>query len=365
MIVSNIKIENFRNIKNIEINPCENVNIIYGENAQGKTNIIESIWLFSGQRSFRSVKDSELVKFGEKYFKNEISVFSGGREQKLKLQYEDKKESFINDIKQKSVSTFTEIFPSVVFSPSHMSLVKDGPAERRRFLNIALTQIKSGFSNIISKYNKNVSQRNILLKDVKEHPELMPMLYIFEENIAKLGAMIVYQRLKYIELLNEKCKKIYKGISSGKESFSLKYITNYDTDGATQKDIEKSLLVLLTQNRKEDIMNASTSVGPHRDDLSIEVNNLSVRKYGSQGQQRSCVLTLKLGETLVLEEKTEEKPIILLDDVMSELDSGRQDYILHHLNEYQVFITCCDPSTVLKMKKGKTFHISGGKSEEK
>lgn len=365
MIISDLKLKKFRNIADMKIKPCESVNIIYGKNAQGKTNLLESIWLFSGQRPFRNCKDAEMIKFDESFFINEISFSSFGREQTAKYVVDKKKTVFLNGIRLDSIKKLTENFPAVVFSPSHMSLIKDGPAERRRFLDSSLIQIKPGFSNILSKYNRNVQQRNLILKDYKAHPDVLGMLEIFEDNIAKIGAKIVFQRLVYTDYLAKSAREIYKGISSGAEGFNIMYNPSFEVEDIDEKSLEKSIRIALIKNRKEDILNCVTSVGPHRDDIEILLDGVSARRFGSQGQQRSCVLALKLGETAVLEKQTGEKPVILLDDVMSELDEKRQDYILHHLDNYQVFITCCDPTPLLKLKKGKAFFIENGTSEEK
>ena len=320
MIVNSLSLKNYKNILNTAVSFDKNVNVIYGENAQGKTNILEALWLFTGMRSFRAVKDADQIMFGKDKAEIEVNFNSCGREQSEKIIFGEKKESFLNDIKQPSVSAFAGNYYAVIFSPEHLSLIKGGPAERRTFCDNALCQIKPKFSEYISKYKKNLVQRNALLKDYKFNNSIEPLLEIFEENLADIGAKIIIQRIKYIEVLKEQAKEIYLGISSNKEEIDI----------------------------------------PHRDDIEVEMNGISARKFGSQGQQRSCVLALKLGEASVLKNKTGEMPIALLDDVMSELDESRQDYILHKIENWQVFITCCDPNTILRLKQGKTFHIEAG-----
>lgn len=358
MIVNSLSLKNYKNILNTAVSFDKNVNVIYGENAQGKTNILEALWLFTGMRSFRAVKDADQIMFGKDKAEIEVNFNSCGREQSEKIIFGEKKESFLNDIKQSSVSAFAGNFYAIIFSPEHLSLIKGGPAERRTFCDNALCQIKPKFSEYISKYKKNLVQRNALLKDYKFNNSIEPLLEIFEENLADIGAKIIIQRIKYIEVLKEQAKEIYSGISSNKEEIDIKYISSFSFE--SEADIKEKFLLALKNNRDEDLLSLSTGIGPHRDDIEVEINGISARKFGSQGQQRSCVLALKLGEASVLKNKTGEMPIALLDDVMSELDESRQDYILHKIENWQVFITCCDPNTILRLKQGKTFHIEAG-----
>lgn len=358
MKIKNISIENFRNIKELNLE-FEDVNIIWGENAQGKTNLIEAIYLFTGSKSFRGAKDSQLIRMGENSSRMKINFEGGSREQYAEITIKDKRAASLNGISKKSPAALSEEIKAVIFSPVHLNMIKDGPAERRKFIDAALCQIKSNYRNLLKEYNRCLNQRNVLLKDLKNNPELDSLLYIWNKNCAKSGAKIIYQRLKYIEALTPFVKDIFTGISSGNEEIDIKYLSAQDYTCDTE-DIEKKLLRALENNKIQDIQNRSTSAGPHRDDIEILINGISARVYGSQGQQRSCVLAIKLAEANLLENITEKEPIALLDDVMSELDEKRQDYILNHIKNRQVFITCCDKETILRLKKGKTFHIENG-----
>lgn len=358
MIVNSLYLKNYKNILNMSLSFDEKVNVIYGENAQGKTNILEALWLFTGTRSFRSVKDADQIMFGKNSGEIEVNFSAYGREQSQKIIFGEKKESFINDIKQNSVSSFAGNYYAVIFSPEHLSLVKGGPAERRSFIDNALCQIKPKFGEYLSKYKKNLIQRNALLKDYRFNSSIEPLLEIFEENLAQIGTQIIIQRLKYLEVLKKEAKEIYFGISSKKEEIDIRYIPSFKFEN--EEDIKENFRTALKKSRDEDALSLSTSAGPHRDDIEVEINGISARKFGSQGQQRSCVLALKLAEASVLKNKTGEMPIALLDDVMSELDESRQDYILQKIEDWQVFITCCDPNTILRLKQGKTFHIKSG-----
>ena len=361
MKIKIIEIKDFRNIEYLDV-AFDDVNIIWGENAQGKTNLIEALYLFTGAKSFRGVKDKELVKFGSELSKLSIEFESSGREQTAQLVIKGRREATLNQIKKKSAASLGDEIKAVIFSPVHLSMIKDGPAERRKFIDSALCQIKSGYKNLLKDYNRSLAQRNNLLKDIYQNPELDSMLYIWNTNLAKTGAKIVYQRLRYIEAITPFVKDIYSGISSGTEEIDINYI------GSANKicdvsEIEKNILLQLEENKVQDLQNKTTSVGAHRDDIDVLINGNSARKYASQGQQRSCVLALKLAEAALLEQMTGEKPIALLDDVMSELDEKRQDYILNRIEGLQVFITCCDKEQILRLKDGKTIHINNGKIE--
>ena len=359
MKINSIEIADFRNIEQLRAE-FDDVNIIWGENAQGKTNLIEALYLFTGAKSFRGVKDSELVRFGSENAKLKIEFESGGRAQKAELNIGNKRVATLNGIKKKSAAMLGDEIKAVVFSPVHLNMIKDGPKERRRFIDTALCQLKSGYKNLLSDYNRALLQRNNLLKDVYTNPELDSLLYIWNTNLAKIGAKIIYQRLKYIEAIMPYIKDIYSGISGGSEEISVKYIGCAD-EVCDVAQIEKKILKAFEENKVQDLQNKTTSAGAHRDDIDILINGVSARKFGSQGQQRSCVLALKLAEAALLEQMTGEKPIALLDDVMSELDEKRQDYILNRIKGLQVFVTCCDKEQILRLKQGKTINIINGR----
>ncbi|MGN0529394.1 MAG: DNA replication/repair protein RecF [Eubacterium sp.] len=362
MKINNIQLENYRNIQSLRLD-FDSVNIIWGENAQGKTNLVEAIYLFTGAKSFRGVKDSQLIQFGKDFSRLKIEFENSSRQQNAEIIIKNKRQARLNGIAKKSPSQLGDELKAVVFSPVHLSMIKDGPAERRKFIDNALCQLKSGYRNLLKDYNKALKQRNALLKDIAFNSSLEAMLYVWDKNVAKAGAKIIYQRLKYIDSLTPFVKNIFSGISSGREEIELKYCPG-DKFTADIEEIEKYLLFVLEQNRTQDIFNKTTSAGPHRDDIEILINGINARLFGSQGQQRSCVLAIKLAEAGLLKNLTGEEPVILLDDVMSELDEGRQDYLLNHIKDRQVFITCCDKNTILKLKQGKTFHINGGRLEE-
>ena len=358
MTVNRIEFKNFRNIETLTLEPSDGVNVIYGENAQGKTNLMEGIWLFSGLKSFRGAKDAELVRFGCGFARLKMDFFAGKREQKAEITVDARRKAKLNGVELPSCAGLMGKCSAVVFSPSFLNIVKNGPEERRKFLDAAVCQVKPAYAPLLASYHRLVKQRNSLLRDVQFESSLLDMLDVSDDRLAEAGEAVISERASYIEKLIPAAKAIHDGFSGGREEMSLSYLRK-DVNGGG-----KTLRELIRDSRRNDILSRTTSVGPHRDDLEIRINGVSARSFGSQGQQRSCAVALKLGEAAVMKEVTGEQPAVLLDDVMSELDSGRQDYILNHIKGWQVFITCCEPSTVLRMCSGRTFRIEGGKLVE-
>lgn len=361
MKINSLKIQHYRNIENMEIEPCEGVNIIYGENAQGKTNLLEAIWLFTGCKSFRSGKEKELIKFDEQFSTLEMHFDDDVRTREAIIKIGEKKTLSLGGIEYDSCSKLFGEFLGIVFSPNNLNLIKGGPIERRKFINMALCQLRPKYANILSEYNKVLFQRNALLKDLTHHSELYDTLDIWDDKLSYLSAVITIQRIKYLSEIEPFIKDIYKGISSDREKIELIYESAFKFQSTDTDSLKEEFRDALIAGRKEDILSGSTSIGPHRDDILVTLDNLSVKSFGSQGQQRSCALALKLSEAAVIKKITGKQPIALLDDVMSELDINRQDYILNHIDGWQVFITCCEPSSILKAQGGKIFEIREGR----
>ena len=350
MKVNKIKIQSFRNISDIYLEFDDEINVICGENAQGKTNIIEALWLFSGAKSFRGTKDNEYIKFGEKKAKIYTEFNMLGVENSAQIVFEDKKTAFLNEKKLSNTSSLAGKFNAVVFSPSDLTLVTDGPDKRRRFLDTAIGQLYPNYIEILRNYTRAVMQRNKIIKDYRYDKTLSVMLEVFETEIVDMGNKITEYRKRYINILNKYVSKIYSGISSGKENVEIFYVSKNEI-----LDNE-----ILKNSRQNDMFTATTSVGPHRDDIVFKINEISARNFGSQGQKRSVALSLKLAGAEVIKEISGEYPICLLDDVMSELDEGRQNYILNHIRNWQSFITCCDTSNIKNLKAGKVINIRNG-----
>ena len=362
MTLKELSFENFRNLKNDRIKPSDGVNVIYGENAQGKTNLLEAIWLFCGGHSFRSAKESELIGFNKSYYRLEAVFESGGREQSAAIAFgQNRRQITLNGVERSSSSYLTEVFPAVVFSPEHLTLIKRGPDIRRRFIDAAICQHKIRYASTLSKYSQIINQRNALLKDIYKHKELKDTLSIWDESLAVVGAQILKERFEYIKRLRVPAEEYHKGISGDREELTVGYISTEKADENDGVDeLREKLREAFIKTRHEDYSTGYTSAGPHRDDIDICINGVSARKYGSQGQQRSAVLSLKLSEAKLICEKTGERPVILLDDVLSELDNQRQDFLLNKIENYQVFVTCCEESNKEQLKNGKVFYIENG-----
>ncbi len=355
MIVKNLYSSGFRNFNEIEFLPSENMNVIYGDNAQGKTNLLEAIWLFCGAKSFRGAKDSELLGFNLKKAVNSCDFIFGETEKNAKIIIEEKRKAELNGKMLSSASKLAGNFYAIVFSPIDLNLVNDGPKVRRRFLDTAIGQIYPLYNEKIKNYIKAVTQRNTILRDLKFHGDIEFLLDDFEKSLAILIKDVVKYRYRYVEILKEILPEIYGGLSSEREFLNIEYSSEILKDTEIDEISE-----ILKKSRKEDILTGNTSVGPHRDDLSLILNGSEVKSFGSQGQRRSVCLALKLSEAKVLKRITGEYPIALLDDVMSELDKSRQDFILNHIKDWQVFITCCDPSNIKGLQNGKIFEMKGG-----
>ena len=363
MYITNLSYENFRNLENDNIKPCENINVIYGNNAQGKTNLLEAMWMFCGGHSFRGTKDKELIQFEKNYAKLNVTFFSQEREQTAEIIFKNgKREVSINGVKKTSTSALIGKFTAVIFSPEDLTLIKRGPSGRRRFIDSAICREKLQNAVLISKYNQTLSQRNALLKDIYRHPELKSTIEIWDDALAVLGGDLIIKRLDYVNKLTKYCEKYHYGISDNTERLRVKYISSFDFDKNAEKiEIIRIFSQALKTSREEDIRTGYTNVGPHRDDFDIIINDKKAKIFASQGQQRSSVLSLKLSEAHILKEQTGENPIILLDDVLSELDKKRQDFLLNKISNYQVFITSCQLDEREQMKKGKCFYVEEGK----
>ncbi len=352
MLVKKLCVTNFRNLEKTEFIPTNEMNVICGENAQGKTNLIEAIWLFTGAKSFRGNKDNELVNFNCDVAKLTLNFEAEGVEKTAEIIIDTKRRAVLNEKKLSSAAALAGKFCAIVFSPDDIGLVTDGPSKRRRFMDIAISQIHPSYLNYLRNYTRAVTQRNVILKDIKKGLADYSFLDAFEKEIAGNGKEIIKYRLDYVSLIKSAVKEIYKGISAEKEELDIEYIMTSSFD-----NLEKDLY----NARQTDIYSATTSVGPHRDDLAFKINGVAVRSFASQGQRRSVALSLKLSEAEILKNITGEFPVALLDDVMSELDPIRQDYILNHIKGWQVFITCCDPSNTKNLDKGKVFSMKDGK----
>lgn len=362
MIIKYHSVKNFRNIDEAEFSPHAEMNVIYGENGQGKTNLIESIWLLTGFYSFRERKNSRLIKQDCNEAEIGNVFYSQGREQNAEMKINQRKEIILNGVKEDSPRVMMGKYFAVAFSPSTLAIVQNGPSERRKLIDIALSLIKPNYALIMSRYLRALDQRNALLKKFGEKSFDLGYIEPWDNELISLGSKIVKYRLDYVEQLNELAGEIYRGISSGRETFSFYY--DFSKENISEDEIKDRLAADILKSRESDLKRLYTNAGPHTHDLALNLSGRDARSFGSQGQQRSCALAMKLAEASIIEKITDECPIVLLDDVMSELDEKRQTFILNYLDGRQVFITCCDPSQLLRSKRGKIFEVKNGKIEE-
>jgi len=351
MVILEHRLNDYRNIQKLNFSPDPGINILRGNNGQGKTNILESIWLFTGCHSFRTRKAKELVRESETQAEAEICFFSEGREQTALMRIGLKREAQLNGVWKDSPRRLLGVFQAVVFSPESLWIVKGGPSERRKFLDIAISQIRPNYAGILARYHKVLLQRNALLRQIAQGKALEESLYPWDEELARLGARIIVYRETYIAQLTKNAEEVYAGVTAGKERLSIAY------ERSVQGESEAALRELMKKNWSADIRRQHTAQGVHKEDISLHINDLPARSFGSQGQQRSCALALKIAEAQQLHAATGEKPVVLLDDVMSELDEQRQKDVLHYLEGWQVFITCCESS----LRGGKSFSVENGR----
>ncbi len=359
MQVTRLTFDRFRNLKAGEWEPYAGVNVILGENAQGKTNLLEALWLFTGGKSFRGAKDSELTAFGEEQSRLAMEFIAEGRVQEAEITIKARRSAVLNGVPQAAASRLAGIFCGIVFSPAHLSLIKGGPQERRRLVDAAYCQLRPVYVKTLTEYSRVLTQRNALCKAKNTGDAAEELLELWDRQLAQTGCRLIQARQRYIKKMAPVARKIYRGLSSGKEEFDVRYLSSVECgEEETAAEIAAKLYDALQAHHHEDLVAGFTTVGPHRDDMEVLINGHAARSFGSQGQQRSAVLAIKLSEASLLEKVTGEKPIALLDDVMSELDLSRQEYILNHIRDWQVFITCCEPTPL--MRDGKQFRMKDG-----
>ena len=351
MWIKKIKINNFRNYKIEEIDLDENINIFYGENAQGKTNIIEAIFLSSMGKSFRTKKEKEMINLDSNEAIVEVEYKKSDRDGKIKINLSNKKSVFINGIKIKKLSELLGKINIVIFTPDDISIFKGSPQNRRRFLDILISQLKPNYMYHLNLYLKTLEQRNNYLKQIREQNKDESLLDVWDEELIKHGIIIYNYRKEYMEKIKEKIKNIHKEITNDTEKIEIKYISECEN--------KEKYLSLLKTRRKLDIIKGYTTKGIHRDDFLIFLNNKQLDIFGSQGQHRSSILSLKLSELNIIKEEIGENPILLLDDFMSELDKNRINNFLEKIQDTQVIITCTE-KIKLENKKVLIYNVKNG-----
>ncbi len=362
MKINRIRISDFRNIASLELELSDGANVVYGDNGQGKTNFVEAVWLFTGAKSFRGAKDGQLVRFGAPQAGLEMEFFAAGRDQHARVTIEGRRGAALNEIPLKSAAELAGHFCAVVFSPTHLSLIKNGPLEKRKFIDTSICQIKPKYIHILNQYTRVLDQRNRLLKDISYETSLFDTLDVWDARLASFAAVLIKTRASFLDRLSPFARETYAGISGEKEALGLEYQSSLRCETARSiPEIEEQVLEDLRAHRGEDIRSRVTGLGPHRDDIAVTLDGNSARVFGSQGQQRSCVLALKMAECEIIRETIGEYPVVLLDDVMSELDAARRDYLLNHLSGRQLIMTCCDRADFKHLTSGVSVKLEGGR----
>ncbi|EPY2307428.1 DNA replication/repair protein RecF [Clostridium botulinum] len=360
MYIKNVHLINFRNYDDMYLELSPNTNIFVGNNAQGKTNILESIYYSSIGKSHRTNKDKDLIKWDKNntYLRTYVSRERLDKTIDINIFKNGKKAITVNKIKIKKISELMGNLNVVMFSPEDLRIIKDSPGNRRKFLDIELCKINNVYYHDLVQYNKILSERNTALKNWNN--KINDIIDIYDEQLSKYGAFIIKERNKYLDKLNIIGKNIHKKITNDLEDINFRYLTNIkDFDNA-----EKELLIVLKKNRKKDLERNSTSIGPHRDDFEVSINNIDTRIFGSQGQQRTAVLTLKFASLEIIKNIIGEYPVLLLDDVLSELDSNRQKFVLNSIDKIQTIITCTGIEEIdkyLDKKQSQLYLVNNGK----
>lgn len=334
MNIDSILLNNFRNYERQFVSLKKGVNVFYGNNAQGKTNLLEAVFICSIGKSFRTNRDKELIKFDEQYTNIDVAFSKSDRNGKISLELGDRKTFLLNDVPLKRMSEVLGNIYVVLFTPDDIAILKESPTYRRRFLNIMISQLRPNYMSILSQYNKTMEQRNSYLRQIKLENKSSLMLDVWDEKLAELGQGIYSYRKEFIKKIAEKLVLIHSKITNSSEIISIDYISSLDK--------KECFLEQIKTHRDMDIQKGSTSIGIHKDDFKVKIDDKIISSYGSQGQHRTAILSLKIAELEIIEEEVGEYPILLLDDFMSELDEIRRMNLLQNMRNNQVIITCTD-----------------------
>ena len=355
MYIESVQLKNFRNYQSLELTFDQGTNILYGDNAQGKTNRLEALYLCGTTKSHRGSKDREMISFDEDEAHIRMNVQKEHISYKIDMHLKKNKTKGIavNGIPIKKARELFGIVNFVFFSPEDLNIVKEGPGERRRFVDMELCQLDKIYLTDLANYNRSLNQRNKLLKDIPFHAGLMETLDVWDRQLVSYGKKVIEKRREFLESLNGIIEKIHQNLTGGMENLELLYEPNTK---------EEEFDGLLQKNRNRDIQMKTTTAGPHRDDLCMKINGIDIRKYGSQGQQRTAALSLKLAEIYLVKKIIKDTPILLLDDVLSELDRNRQNYLLDSIHDIQTLITCTglDDFVNHRFKINKVFNVIKG-----
>ncbi len=364
MILKRLELDFFRNYVHAELAFSPGVNVIWGENAQGKTNLLEAAAYLSSCRSHRARYDRELLQFGVDHAFLKGEVFSHSRDFALeaRLHRGERRQLFSNGVKLKTAGELGEIFNTILFCPEDLSLIRDGAAERRRFLDDAICQLRPKYAAALGEYKRLYEQKTRILRDWEEKPSLLDALDDFNLRMAQVGAVLIHYRAHFVKRLSSLAPPIQSDFSGGREQLGLRYetVSTVTDPEASPKVILEELLEHQQSHRRAELDSRLCLSGPHKDDLTVEVDGRSARQFASQGQTRTAALSLKLACRELFREERSEWPVLLLDDVLSELDAKRQSFVLERIDGGQVLITCCEDDKNVP-QSGKRFQVKDGK----
>ena len=363
MNLKHITLEHFRNYSALDLDFAPGVNLIVGDNAQGKTNLLEAVSYLGSGKSFRALKTAEMVQFGADFANLDGALHSQEREQTLRwvlFPGSRPRQLYHNGVKKKTAGEISGVFQTVLFCPEDLMVLKTGASARRRMTDTCLCQLRPNYEAALTEYNRILEQKSRILKDRYENPGLLEILPEYNARLCQVGALLISYRARYYEGLTKNAAKFHQLFSGGKEEFSLSYrtVSTVTDPFAPVETLVGQLQEHLQSHSLAELESAQCLTGPHKDDFDVSLSGLSLKSFGSQGQVRTSAISLKLAQRELMANQTGEIPVLLLDDVLSELDPGRQEFVLNQITDGQVFITCCEPGTFTKL--GKTIEINNG-----
>ena len=363
MNLEHIALRDFRNYRELQFSFAPGVNLLVGDNAQGKTNLLEAIGYLGSGKAFRTQKTAELIRIGAEFADIEGSVFSQERQQQLRwvlFSGNRPRQLYRNGAKKKTAADISGVLQTVLFCPEDLMVLKTGASARRRLADHALCQLRPNYEAALAEYNRILDNKNRILKDRHENPALLDILPEYNARLCQVGSLLISYRARFFEGLGKEAKGYHELFSGGAENFSLTYktVSTVEDPFAPLSDLTQALQDHLESHYRAELESSQCLTGPHKDDFDVTLSGMSLKAFGSQGQTRTAAISLKLAQRKLMESQSGEIPVLLLDDVLSELDPGRQDFVLNQITEGQVFITCCEPGRFTKL--GQTVEIKQG-----
>ncbi len=363
MRVKKLSLRNFRNYEQLDLELDPGVNLIVGKNAQGKTNLLEAAAYLGSGKSFRAQKTEQMIHFDAQFADIEGTVFSQERQQSLRwvlFKGSRSRQIWRNGVKKRTAGEINGILSTVLFCPEDLMILKGGSAARRRLGDNALCQLRPNYDAALTEYNRILEQKNRILKDRFENPALLEILPEYNLRLCQVGALLISYRARFFESLGKEAARHHSQFSGGSEAFALQYrtVSTVKDPFSPVPELTQDLLTHLEKHYRAELESGQCLTGPHKDDFDVSLSGIDLKAYGSQGQTRTSAISLKLAQRELMKRESGEEPVLLLDDVLSELDPSRQDFVLNQITTGQVFITCCEPGRLTKL--GKTIEIENG-----